>query len=655
MSFPHHFLETLRDRVSLAEVVGRYVSFDRRKSNPRKRDYWACCPFHGEKTPSFHVDDMKGFYHCFGCGVSGDAISFVQQIDNVSFAEAVERLAETAGLPVPAPDPRTAKREEARRSLTDVLEMTQRLFVQALAGRGGEGARAYLDRRGCAPKSQHAFEIGYAPAGRTVLFEALKAQGIDGDLMAQAGVVSFSDERGALDRFRDRVMFPIRDARERLVGFGGRILTEGTDAPKYLNSPETALFNKGRLLFNHARARKAQREAGTLVVVEGYMDVIALASAGIDYAVAPLGTALTEDQLALLWRETQEPIMCFDGDSAGLRAAYRALDLALPHVRAGQSLRFVLLPEGKDPDDLVRGGGRDAALAVLGAPVALVDLLWERECAASPHDPPERRADLERRLMMAARRIGDPGVRAHYETALRTRLRELFAPPPAMGAGTRAGFGQQRPFVRGGGRPAPLEGVSPLLKRNPLARAALMTAASGPLMTGAPAASLTLMEDLEGILILLLAECPEVIEHVAETLSNIHFSSPKLDNIAGKLIHLLADRGLDSAAWQDHLESCGIQSAIAEIASRPVLRRMRGMWAGHPAAEAEQVWRRFAARHDRAVKLWAEIEEAHAAAIADDTDAERHLLRLKALLAERQSLEMEQLGPRDGPSLTPGG
>lgn len=654
MSFPPHFLETLRTRVSLADVVGKRVIYDRRKSNPRRRDYWGCCPFHGEKTPSFHVDDAKGFYHCFGCGVSGDAISFVQQIENVSFAEAVERLAAEAGLAVPQQDPREARRQEARRSLGEVLELAQRHFVVALAGSAGEAARAYLAGRQCSPALQRTFEIGYAPAGRTSLFDALTRQGVDGDLMAQAGLVSFAEGRQPLDRFRDRIMFPIRDARERLVGFGGRILTQGSDAPKYLNSPETALFDKGRLLFNHARARKALRETGTLVVVEGYMDVIALHGAGLVHAVAPLGTALTEDQLALLWRETAEPILCFDGDMAGQRAASRALDLALPHVAAGRSLRFVLLPDGQDPDDLARRGGKAALEAILGAPVALVDLLFERERAAAPYDTPERRADLERRLLGAARRISDPGVRTHYERALRERLRALFTPPP-MGAYAAQRRGQEGGGRRGIARPmARMEGVSPFLKRNLLAQEALRIPARGSVCGVDPAQVRSLVETLEACLLLVLVEHPELIERVAETLAQIHFVSRKLDKIANELIHLVSDGGLDTQALRDHLKTFDIHGAVSDVAGRSFLQQRSASWAGQSPSDCEQLFCGFAARHDRAVKLRVEIEEAQAAAIGEDPEAERHLLRLKALLAERRSLEMEQFGPRDDMSLTSG-
>lgn len=619
MSFPPEFLDELRARVSLAAIAGARVSFDPRKSNPRRRDYWACCPFHGEKTPSFHVDDAKGFYHCFGCGVSGDAIGFTMAIDNLSFVEAVERLAESAGLPLPKRDAKRDAAEERRTALAEVLEGARQFFVAAFADREGAEARAYLEGRGCGPALWQAFELGFAPASRSALFDHLNRTGHKETLMVEAGLVGSDAERGAYDRFRERVIFPIRDARGRLAGFGGRTLSHDPGAPKYLNSPETPLFHKGRLLFNFASARKAARETETLIVAEGYMDVIALHGAGFTNAVAPLGTALTEDQLTLLWQVAAEPILCFDGDEAGKRAAYRAADLALPHLKPGRSLRFALLPEGMDPDDLLRRRGRAAMQACLAKPDALVDFLWEREVTAQPLDTPERRAEFEERLRALVRRIGEPGVRLNYGRAFAERLGTLFSP-----AATRAGARRW---------PAP-SAASPGLRRSPLVRAGLDNAALPP----------AFLEEVEGALVATLIELPELLERVGEALTEVSFSAPELDKLSNELIDLTSRGGsLDSLLLKDHLKTRGLVEAAESLFAREVVRRMSANWAGLSVDEAERQWRHAAERLARGRRLRADLEQA-TEELSQGED-ETTLLRLRALVQEWQALTTETLAP----------
>jgi len=620
MSFPPEFLDELRARVSLAAVVGQRVSFDPRKSNPRRRDYWACCPFHGEKTPSFHVDDAKGFYHCFGCGVSGDAIGFTMAIDNLSFVEAVERLAELAGLALPKRSAKSEEADERRVALAEVLEAARLFFVATLAGKEGAEARTYLEGRGCRPKLWQAFELGYAPTSRTALFDHLKRAGHKEPLMVEAGLVVADAERRAYDRFRERVIFPIRDARGRLVGFGGRTLSRDSNVPKYLNSPETPLFHKGRLLFNFASARKAARETNTLIVAEGYMDVIALHGAGFANAVAPLGTALTEDQLALLWQVSSEPILCFDGDEAGKRAAFRAADLALPHLKPGRSLRFALLPKGMDPDDLLRKRGRAAMEACLNCPDALVDFLWEREVAAQPLDTPERRAEFEERLRALVRRIADPGVRLNYGHAFAERLSALFS--SSMG-------------VKGGaGRRPSAPAASPGLRRSPLVRAGLNNAALPP----------AFLEEVEGALVATLIELPELLERVLEVLTEVSFSAPELDRLSNELIDVTSRGGsLDSLLLKDHLRTRGLIDAAESLFAREVVRRMSANWAGLSVDQAERQWRRAAERLARGRRLRADLEQA--TADLSQGEDESTLLRLRALVQEWQALTTETLAP----------
>ncbi|KHJ55434.1 DNA primase [Aureimonas altamirensis] len=435
MRFPPHFLEEIKSRIPISEVIGRRVTWDRRKSQAGKGDYWACCPFHGEKTPSFHCEDSKGRYHCFGCGVSGDHFRFLTDLEGMSFPEAVERLAGEAGLPMPERDPEAELRQEARASQIDALALARDFFRQALQESDGAKARAYLRDRGIGSAAQAAFSIGYAPDGRSRLKEFLAARGVGRAVIEAAGLVVHGEGIAvSYDRFRDRIMFPIEDAREKVIAFGGRALSPGAPA-KYLNSPETDVFHKGATLYNLARARRAARDGGTLIVVEGYVDVIALHQAGIGHAVAPLGTALTDRQLDLLWRTTPEPILCFDGDAAGVKAAQRAADVALPLLKPGRSLRFALLPGGRDPDDVVREGGAEAFDAILAGARPLADMLWTRETAGGVFDTPERRAELESRLRTLSRQIADESVRRHYQQDLQERLSGFFGPPPGQGRG----------------------------------------------------------------------------------------------------------------------------------------------------------------------------------------------------------------------------
>ncbi|MYZ48474.1 DNA primase, partial [Propylenella binzhouense] len=425
MRFPPHLLDEIRARIPISEVVGRRASWDKRKSNPGRGDFWACCPFHGEKTPSFHADNRKGRYHCFGCGVSGDHFTFLVEAEGLTFPEAVTQLAEQAGVPLPKEDFRDAERERIRTSLYDVTEAAARFYEAALQQPEGARARAYLRDRGLGPDTQRRFRLGYAPASRNALKEALAGAGLSQEQMVEAGLlVAGADIPVSYDRFRDRVMFPITDLRGRVIAFGGRALSPEAQA-KYLNSPETPLFHKGRVLYNGHAARAASRKS-TLIAVEGYVDVIACVGAGFEATVAPLGTALTEDQLRLLWQMADEPLLCFDGDEAGLKAAFRAVETALPHLKPGQSLRFALLPEGQDPDDLIRRDGPAAFRQVIEEPHPLVDMLWRRAVHGQRLDTPERRAGVERMLRESVATIGDPDVRRHYEAAVRERAAREF-------------------------------------------------------------------------------------------------------------------------------------------------------------------------------------------------------------------------------------
>jgi DNA primase len=424
MSLPSGFLDDLRTRLSLAQVAGRKVMWDSRKSNAGKGDLWAPCPFHQEKTASFHVDDRKGFYYCFGCHAKGDAISFVKETENVSFMEAVEILAREAGMPMPERDPRQQEQADHRTRLADVMEQAVQFYRLQLKTGAAADARAYLAKRGLSPAAIDRWGIGFAPDDRQALGRALTAKGIAPALIAEAGLTAEDDAGRPYDRFRGRIIFPIRDQRGRAMSLGGRAMDPNARA-KYLNGPETSLFDKGRSLFNHGPARELCGKGKVLILAEGYMDVIALAEAGFA-AVAPLGTAVTEHQLALAWRMADEPVIALDGDKAGIRAALRVVDLALPLLEAGKGLRFATLPDGLDPDDLIRARGAGAMQQVLDSAQPMVRLLWQRETEGRDFDSPERKAALDKVLRAAIATIKDPSVRQHYGEDVKRLRWDLF-------------------------------------------------------------------------------------------------------------------------------------------------------------------------------------------------------------------------------------
>ncbi|WP_062231310.1 DNA primase [Aureimonas sp. N4] len=544
MRFSPSFLDEIRARIPISDVIGRRVTWDRRKTQPSRGDYWACCPFHGEKSPSFHCEDSKGRYHCFGCGVSGDHFRFLTELEGLSFPEAVERLAGEAGVPMPARDAEAEKREEGRGGLIAASKLAADFFRQTLQESEGAKARAYLRDRGLNPVTQKIFGVGYAPEGRNRLKEYLAGKGVAREEIEAAGlVVSGEGIAVSYDRFRDRVMFPILDAREQPIAFGGRALSSDVSA-KYLNSPETDIFHKGNVLYNFASARRASKGAGTLIVAEGYMDVIALHQAGFEHAVAPLGTALTERQLELLWRTVSEPLLCFDGDAAGIKAANRAAQLALPFLKPGRSLRFALLPEGKDPDDLLRADGAEAMQAVLTRARPLADLLWMRETAGGSFDTPERRAELEHRLKTLVRGIEDESVRRHYLRDMDDRLRSFFGPPVSQGSnygrsgewrgrgqgGGKQGGGSYRGGSgggggTGGGHAARRSAVSDRLSRSQLLR---------PM--GGPATSLREISIVIGFI-----NHPLLLREAFDYLADLELSGGDLERLRSAVIDVYAD------------------------------------------------------------------------------------------------------------------
>ncbi len=431
MRFGENFLDELKQRVRPSDVVSRHVKLKR-----QGREFAGLSPFTNEKTPSFFVNDEKGFYHCFSSGKHGDAISFLMEIEGLSFPEAVEKLAGIAGMAMPQADPDAERRAARNKKTVSWMEQAQIFFAKSLMREVGSQARDYLKGRGLSRTAAENFGIGFAPDSFNALKADLIQQGASEKVLIEAGLIIEPEDksRESWDRFRNRIMFPIHDARGRLVAFGGRAMAKDAKA-KYLNSPETPIFQKGKLLYNYPNARRAlnapqkstdgARPRG-LIVAEGYMDVIALSRAGFKHAVAPLGTALTEDQLELLWRVGPEPVLCFDGDKAGLRAAFRSIERALPLLKPGQSLRFALMPEGQDPDDLISAKGPPAMQAVLDRATPLVEMLWQRELTLEPLNTPEAKAGLKDRIFAALREMTHDGVRAQYKTALLEKFDQEF-------------------------------------------------------------------------------------------------------------------------------------------------------------------------------------------------------------------------------------
>ncbi len=621
MRFSPSFLDDIRGRVSISSVVGRKVAWDRRKTNVGKGDYWACCPFHGEKSPSFHVDDRKGRYHCFGCKASGDIFTFLVEKEGLKFPEAVEHLAMEAGLPMPQLTAADVEREVLRASLYDIMEMAAQFFEAELQSARGAKARGYLADRQLSPAIQREFRLGYGPDDRAALRSHLAARNITVAQMAEAGLVIAGEEIPvAYDRFRDRVMFPIRDPRGRVIAFGGRALNQ--DAPaKYLNSPETPLFHKGNVLYNLDKARGAAHEKGAIIAVEGYIDAIAMHRAGLPHVVAPLGTALTEDQLGLLWKVAAEPTLWFDGDSAGAKAAYRALDLALPLLRPGHSLKFAMLPEGQDPDDLLKSEGPEAVRSVVEAAQPLSEILWQRALAMNDRATPERKAQFERDLRGLVFQIGDETVRKHYLADVGDRLAGLWQ---RAGAKAQRGGFQPRPpwqpgkFGKNQQKPWDIKAPpSPQLKA---------LAASGQFRKGS--------ELRERMIVLTLINHPELLHEFLDEFAHLELQSPELDSLRTQIIDSAAlGSGLDGPALKSHLLHQGLGPVVGRLQTQA--KRLNEWFLGSGAAQddARTGLRQMIALHRKTITLERELRAAEAAFAAVPTEE-----NLNALNGVREQL-----------------
>jgi DNA primase len=650
MRFSPQFLDELRARLPVSEVVGKRVKL--RKAG---REWKGLSPFNKEKTPSFFVNDQKAMWFDFSSGKNGNIFDFVMQTDGVSFPEAVERLAGQAGVPMPVMTREAQAHEERRKTLHDIVEIAAKFFEANLASRAGARGRGYLADRGIPSATQLKFRLGYASAEQYTLKEHLGAAKISVEDMVEAGLLVAGDDIPVpYDRFRDRVMFPIADWRGRVIAFGGRALEKDVSA-KYLNSPETPLFHKGATLYNIAAARQAAHNAGKpaqsahenfsgrVIAVEGYIDVIAMVTAGYEATVAPLGTALTADQLALMWRMADEPILCFDGDDAGRRAAYRTLDLALPLIKPGKSLKLAALPDGQDPDDLMRSGGREAVEDVLSAAQPLVDVLWAREIEAGSFATPERRAALEARLVEVTDTVADETVRRYYRADFAARLRQLFAPADIA---TRRRTWNER--ARGG-----TSGARKLPPRAAFGRdegnmAASPELAAGPLHRG----HRTAIPRREALILQAALNHPWLLHDRLEELAEAEFRNADTRKLKTALIDVLAhqfgqepERGSHQGSDQGSRQETGHEGDLDRVELLAALKRQGfavllgriersittpSVWGARQEAAAGDVlltWKQLLALHRQWHSLTRELKDAEMALGQDNSEANYTRLR----------------------------
>jgi len=639
MRFTPQFLEELKARLPVSEVVGRRVKLQR-----SGRELKGLSPFNKEKTPSFFVNDQKEAWFDFSSGKNGSIFDFVMLTEGVTFPEAVERLAQMAGVALPKVSHEDQQRDARRKTLHDVMDLAAKFFETTLASRVGAKARGYLADRSLDPATQLKFRLGYASSERFALKEHLGSHSIPVEDMIEAGLLIAGDDIPVpFDRFRDRVMFPITDIRGRVIAFGGRAMEK--DAPaKYLNSPETPLFHKGATLYNIAAARQAAHDGQPIIVVEGYVDVIAMVTAGFTATVAPLGTALTEDQLALLWKMADEPILCFDGDGAGMRAAFRAVNLAMPRLKPAKSLKFALLPQGQDPDDLVRSAGREAVVEVIEAARPLAQMLWARETEGHEFDTPERRAALEARINEVTTAIADESVRKYYRQDFQDRLRQFFAPAQNPrgnfqqrggpqeswrnnATGSQGGgkgnwqprFGAKRPEV--GSRNTPYVVVSQQMTASPVHRGA---------RTAVPLR--------EALILQAALNYPWLLHDHLEELSQLEFRYADAEKLKSALIDIAAHSAApDVDTIRAELGARGLTSVMERIEAAITTS---SVWGSRPEAAPEDVlvtWQQLVALHRHWHSLTKELKDAEQALGQDSSEA--NYLRLSDVKARLERMD----------------
>ena len=633
MRFSPPFLDELRARLPVSAVVGRKVRLKK-----EGREWRGLSPFTSEKTPSFFVNDQKGRWFDFSAGKNGNIFDFIMETEGLSFPEAVEKLAHEAGLALPVVSREDAARDQRRGTVLDAMEEAARFFEAQLHGREGDTARAYLDGRGMGDAIQREFRIGLASKEKFALRDHLAGRDIDRDTMIEGGLLIHGEDiQVPYDRFRDRIMFPICDRSGRVIAFGGRTLDPAAiagdvshDKPavaglhvqqrhhvaKYLNSPETALFVKGAGLYNHHRARKAAHHCGRVISVEGYVDAIALAAVGFPETVASLGTALTTDQCALLWSMAEEPILCFDGDKAGRKAADRALDTALPLISGGRTLRFALLPEGLDPDDLARSGGAQAVQAVISSAKPLVEILWSRERDMRPLETPEHRTNLLERLNAVTEAIADRPLRQAYQSELRSRafdhFRELRPQRPPSGRGPGRGPG------------ASTTGSRPVVSES-LARSALFTGVGGGVSARV------------AFILTSLLEYPELIAPHVEEIAALSISAPDIERVRQVLLHHADDDAPDRATVHTAIDAAACRPALEKLIKLAGPVRIKGQGATTNYLDAEVALRQALALQRREAALNSDLRVAEIDLAADPND--RNFQRLRDLRAQLSNFD----------------
>ncbi len=617
MRFPPSFLEEIKARLPMSQVAGRRVRLKK-----EGREWRGLSPFTAEKTPSFYVNDQKARFFDFSAGKNGNIFDFVMETEGVTFPEAVERLAADAGLSLPKMTAEEEAREKRRASAQEALELAARWFETRLQAPEGARARGYLVDRCLGPALQKEFRLGYAPREKFALRDFLASKDVDGPTMIEAGLLVHGEDIAVpYDRFRDRVMFPICDRSGRVIAFGGRAMDKEAQA-KYLNSPETPLFHKGHCLYNHHRARAAAHKSNRVIAVEGYVDVIAMHTAGFPETVAPLGTAMTPEQVGLLWAMAEEPILCFDGDRAGRKAAFRAIETALPLIGPGRSLRFAFLPDGQDPDDLVRSAGPAAVEEVISAARPLVDVLWQREIEAQPLDTPERRASFEARAFQSLQAIGDENLRRHYREEFFQRVSALFG--RGRGGGAEGRRWEPRSRASGGQNGGWRQQAAPLTVSPALARSSLFA--------GGPKA----IAPREALILLLICNHPDLAVEQAEELAALEFANADLARLRDFVLST-ASAGEAAADLRAEIEAAGL---------RPVLDRLDAMaaistlWSVRPSADvsdARHAINQALALHRRTKALHRELVAAETALAEDATD--RNLARLQDIQGQLSTLD----------------
>ena len=555
MSISPRFMQELRDRLSLSEIIGRRVKLVR-----AGHEYKACCPFHGEKSPSFYVNDDKQFFHCFGCGAHGDAVGFVMRHDNLSFIEAIEALAPQAGLEVPRQTREDVEHAKQEKDLHALMAATTKWFQDQLHSPAHRDALQYVRERGLPDDVLSAFSVGFAPADGGALPKFLREQGFSEKQILDSGVARKSTRNNDLYAFfRDRVIFPVPDRRGRVVAFGGRVLPEHlrpidpsqSKPPKYINSSDSPLFHKGRMLFGEPHARQAAIDGKPLIVVEGYLDVIACWRAGFTGAVAPLGTALTEDQIAVLWKmipgDMKVPVLCFDGDNAGRRAAARACERILPHLRPDHSARIAFLPEGEDPDSLIQTKGAVAFQTIIDTAMPLADFIWMSQTEGRSFNTPEERAGLERTWLDETARIVDKAVQDQYRKLLLKKSSNLFWELDRAKQNASRGPGMGRGFGRDMGPKAKGRKIELPPLRSPVVEKERRA---------------------HSILLLILLNHPWLFEEVEEQFGALSISDSRLDSLRQMMIRTLSEApNLEKTPFYDHLSAYGFDKELQNLAS----------------------------------------------------------------------------------------